>query len=191
MGSSNTNKKKNESSDIYITSNNKNSHILDDLTEHDSQLPYNFNINMLNYHNKYRTYHSCKSLKINDELNQIANEYAKDIITSKNIQDKNYIIFQEDILGENILISNQEENEENICKKWYEEKKIYNYGLNTFQKGTNHFTQLIWEKTMHVGFGKYVDLEHKKYCYVALYYPAGNIFGEFVDNVHPSVHIKS
>ena len=191
MGSSNTKQNKNESSDIYITYNNKNDHNLNDSTEHGSQLPYNFNINMLNYHNKYRTDHSSKSLKIHEELNQRANEYAKDIITSKNIQNKNYIIFQDDILGENILISNQEENEENICKKWYEEKKIYNYGLNTFQKGTNHFTQLIWEKTMYVGFGKYIDLENKKYCYVALYYPAGNIFGEFADNVHHSVNIKS
>ena len=90
MGSSNTKQNKNESSDIYITYNNKNDHNLDDSTEHGSQLPYNFNINMLNYHNKYRTDHSSKSLIIYEELNQRANEYAKDIITSKETTKNEY-----------------------------------------------------------------------------------------------------
>ena len=53
--------------------------------------------------------------------------------------------------------------------------------MNNFQKDTNNFTQLIWKSTKFVGFG--CSNFNGKYCYVALYYPAGNILGEFTDNV--------
>ena len=136
---------------------------------------------MLECHNNYRKKHFSKELNINNELNSIAEDYAKNIV-EKNLEIGQNILYKNDILGENIFISNKKEKEEDICKNWYEEKNRYNYELNSFQKETNNFTQMIWSSTNEVGFGCFNN--DKKYCYVALYYPAGNIFGQFKKNVN-------
>ena len=145
-------------------------------------IPLNdFNKKMLECHNSYRKKHSSKELNINNELNSIAEDYAKNIV-EKNLNIGQNILYKNDIVGENIFISNIKEKEEDICKNWYEEKNRYNYELNSFQKKTNNFTQMIWSSTNEVGFGCFNN--DKKYCYVALYYPVGNIFGQFKKNVN-------
>ena len=184
MGASNANPQHNFSEKGLIVSYNQNNGSLDN-TLNESQLLDSFNTNMLKYHNDYRLMHQSEILNNNEELNQKANKYAKDLLTSPSyVNNKEYIIYKGDILGENILISNKEEKEATICDNWYKEILNYKFGLNSFQKGTNHFTQLIWENTKDVGFGFYFDSKNNKYCYVALYFPAGNIFGQFTDNVH-------
>lgn len=70
----------------------------------------------------------------------------------------------------------------NICDEWYKESENYNYKLNKFQKGTGHFTQIIWKDTKMVGFG-FRKKEHTNYV-VAYYYPAWNIFKEFKSKVN-------
>ena len=142
--------------------------------------PELFNKNMLEYHNKLRKMHHCNKLENNIELNIKANKYAEILLgVNKNNEGVNF--YKEDILGENVYITDKEEKEENICQYWYDENKKYNYELNNFQKDTNHFTQLIWNSTKLIGFG-YANLNNK-ICYVALYYPAGNVFGQFTKNV--------
>ena len=138
-----------------------------------------FNKNMLEFHNKYREIHHSAKLENTVELNDKANEYAKMLLGVKEYNEG--IIFNENVLGENIYYSDKEEKEENICQYWYNEKNKYNYDLNNFQKGTNHFTQLVWNSTKLIGFG-YANYNNK-YCYVALYSPAGNVFGQFTNNV--------
>ena len=138
--------------------------------------------NMLTYHNSLRKKHQSHKLQNNFELNNKAQKYAENLIipnTNTDLEEIN--LYNGEILGENILISDKEEKTEDICNKWYKEKNNYNYDLNNFQKDTNNFTQLIWKSTKFVGFG--CSKFNGKYCYVALYYPAGNIFGEFSNNV--------
>ena len=139
-----------------------------------------FNKNMLEFHNKFRKEHHSNKLENNIELNNKANKYAEILLgIRENNEGVNF--FNEDILGENIYISDNEEKAENICQNWYNENKIYDYELNNFQKGTNNFTQLVWNSTKLIGFG-YANHNNKN-CYVALYYPAGNVFGQFTNNV--------
>ena len=144
-----------------------------------SKSPELFNKNMLEFHNKYREIHHSAKLENTVELNDKANEYAEMLLGVKEYNEG--IIFNENVLGENIYYSDKEEKEENICQYWYNEKNKYNYDLNNFQKGTNHFTQLVWNSTKLIGFG-YANYNNK-YCYVALYSPAGNVFGQFTNNV--------
>ena len=138
--------------------------------------------NMLTYHNSLRKKHQSNNLQNNSELNNKAQKYAENLIIPNTNTDLTEInLYNGEILGENIFISDKEEKTEDICNNWYIEKNNYNYDLNNFQKDTNNFTQLIWKSTKFVGFG--YSYFNGKYCYVALYYPAGNIFGEFTNNV--------
>ena len=138
------------------------------------------NKKMLELHNKFRRIHQVDNLKKNNELNIKAKKYAQ-MLLEQNSHLKENNLYNNEITGENIYISDKEESEENIFNLWYNEKSNYNYELNNFQRGTNHFTQIVWKSTKQVGFGSFKS--SNKFCYVALYYPAGNIFGKFGENV--------
>jgi len=131
-------------------------------------------------HNKLRIKHGSPELIINEELNKLAQNYAEKII----MHNANKIfpppIYQDSLLGENILLSH-EENAEYICNRWYNECENYNYNEKKYQEGKIHFTQIIWKETSQVGFG--FVLNNNNLCSVALYYPAGNVLGEFKKNV--------
>ena len=154
---------------------NKNSNVIEDKKEQNVDCKI-----MLEFHNKYRERHKSNKLKIKPELNDKANEYAKYLVEQNSLTNQNIFNMDEN-LGENIFFSDKKEKVINVCNKWYNENKNFKYGLNNFQKDTNHFTQLIWNSTTDVGFGFYNT--DNIYCYVALYYPQGNIFGQFTNNV--------
>ena len=177
---------KGNSKKAFITSSIK-SNKTSNISEYEPEISSDFIQNMLYGHNRYRINHNSNTLQIKEELNQRAGKYARDLLISQSLIDNDdyYIIYKEDILGENIFIADNKENEENILKNWYSEKNKYNYDLNTFQPDTNHFTQMIWKDTKEVGFGYFFNEINKKFCCVALYYPAGNIFGKFTENVLP------
>ena len=59
--------------------------------------------------------------------------------------------------------------------------KYYNYSCGGFASNTGHFTQVVWAETTHVGVsvsacGNYI---------FANYFPAGNMQGQFQNNVFP------
>ena len=142
---------------------------------------------MLRKHNEMRIKHNVQKLKSNEKLNKLAKIYAEKIINNKeNIEP---LLYNEDVLGENIFISKTGLSSQEIFEAWYNEHKNYDFNKNKFQKGTGHFTQIVWKETKEVGFGKieFGDL----LCLVALYYPAGNKFGEFTKNVYESNNNES
>ena len=135
----------------------------------------------LNKHNELRIKHESPKLKINKDLNKLAQEYAKQILDSEGKKSFPSNIYNDSTLGENILIS-QRITAEEMCQKWYDEINSYDFNINKFQKEASHFTQLIWKETKEVGFG--YAFKKDKFCGVALYYPAGNVLGEFSKNVN-------
>ena len=140
----------------------------------------------LQLHNEFRKKHNSPELKKNEELNEMAQKYAENLIKNKNKNKKGfqYNIFNNILLGENIIISNKK-TPEDICNKWYKESDCYDFSLNKYQKNSGHFTQMIWKETKEFGFGFCFDNE-SNFCAVALYYPAGNILGEFSKNIQKS-----
>jgi hypothetical protein len=62
----------------------------------------------------------------------------------------------------------------------------YNFGAPGFQKGTGHFTQIVWRGTRVVGCG--VASCSGKALWVCRYAPAGNVVapGYFEKNVLPT-----
>ena len=137
----------------------------------------------LENHNQKRALHESKPLKINEELNKLAVEYAKQISDGNSIKEK---LYNGIFLGENIYIYKGEKLDVNeMCNDWYNEINKYDKQLNQYQKNTSHFTQMIWKGTKELGFGIVKNKKDKDKIFyaVALYYPPGNILGEFKENV--------
>ena len=133
----------------------------------------------LEEHNLKRDLHDSPHLLKNEQLCNLAEKCALEL--SKNENNINYI-YKDEFLGQNIYIyKGNNLNIRNIFNEWYEEIKYYNSNLNKFQKNSSHFTQMIWKETKEIGFG-YIERGDTFYA-VALYYPPGNTFGEFKNNV--------
>jgi uncharacterized protein YkwD len=69
---------------------------------------------------------------------------------------------------------------------WYDEVRQYNFGAPGHQKGTGHFTQIIWRGTRQVGCA--VANCNGRNLWACRYAPAGNIVnpGYFEKNVLPT-----
>lgn len=71
-----------------------------------------------------------------------------------------------------------------MTESWYNECQKYDYeNRRSYQSGTGHFTQIVWEKSQEVGFAQAQGASMN--FAVAMYYPAGNFLGEFERNVLP------
>ena len=146
---------------------------------------------MYEKHLELRENHGCSrsDFEIEEQLNEMAQKYIKKLIDEENeaidIIFNNYT-YNNDVLGENIYISDELLKPDEICDKWYSEIKNYKYNDNKkFQKNTSHFTQIVWKSTKKVGFC--YKINNKRIYVVALYYPAGNIFSQFDNNVLPKI----
>ena len=135
----------------------------------------------LNIHNEYRKKHNARILDLSLELSGKAKKRILQL--EKGLVNINSELDDKDNeFGENLYISTKNDfNIEKVCEIWYNEKNKYNFDLNTYQKGTGHFTQMIWKETQKIGFG-YLNNNGKIY-FLALYSPAGNELFKFKENV--------
>ena len=134
----------------------------------------------LQTHNELRKKHGASDLTMNEKLNEMAQDYAQKLLNYEGNKAFPFNIYKDSLLGENITISKKEDPEK-ICMKWYNENKAYDFDSNKFQKEAIHFTQLVWKSTKEIGFGFYFN--NNNFISVALYYPCGNVLGEFSKNV--------
>ena len=136
-----------------------------------------------------------KDFKIIDITNYLKDDntgYEQDFIDYEKYyyeRDSNIHYEKDDFdneIGENLYISTEDrKNNDNIinaCKIWYNEKNKYNFDLNKYQKGTGHFTQMVWKETQKIGFS-YCKLKNGKSIFLVLYYPIGNEIFKFKKNV--------
>ena len=141
---------------------------------------------ILKIHNDIRQKNKHEKIKLNDKLTQIAQKTADnfDILEETNFQIENYN-------NEPLGINYEKFNEDNlkikdICEKWINEgnkKQIKNFSK------IKHFTQIIWKNTKEIGIG-YSELNNKEKILVILYYPAGNIFEEFNENIPKGIFLE-
>ena len=138
----------------------------------------------LTKHNELRKLHSSPELKINKQLNIIAQKYAE-YLASKNKFQHSKNKYNDENLGENLYCcSGTILNGNEMTEEWYNE--IEDYDFNKHEKSENincgHFTQVIWNGSKEVGFGGAMSKKGVWYG-VANYYPAGNILGDFEKNI--------
>ena len=141
---------------------------------------------ILKIHNDIRQKNKHEEIKLNDKLTQIAQKTADnfDILEETNFQIENYNnkplgINYEKFNDDNLKIKD-------ICEKWIMEgnkKQIKNFSK------IKHFTQIVWKNTKEIGIG-YSELNNKEKILVILYYPAGNIFEEFNENIPKGIFLE-
>ena len=170
---------------VYDNENNNNNQYNNNDSNKNNQMNSSmteiYNI-ALDIHNKYRSQHGSKELALNLDLCEIAQKYAEQCSETNTI-DHYCNLYNNEIIGQNIeVVENSQLNYSDICKKWYHEKDQYDFALNKFNSKARHFTQLIWRDSKYVGFG-YSTSDDGKMYFVAYYYPAGNIFNKFSENV--------
>lgn len=133
-------------------------------------------------HNELRQKHQSQVLEWNPDLASSASDWAK------RLADKGYMQHSDTRLGENIVITDEDDGNitgSGVVDKWAREEALYDYTNPKWQKGTSHFTQMIWKSTTEVGIAR-VPLESGKgYVIVAHYKPAGNTnrAGDYAKNV--------
>ena len=141
-----------------------------------------FELDALELHNKYRSKHHSPPLTLNKDLCYIAKKFADKLIqNNKKKYDYSFGKYKDNDMGENIfLFIGKQASAEIAVDAWYNESKIYDFKKD-FQKGTEHFTQLVWKDTKEVGFG--ISNQGNKCFIVANYYPPGNFLGKYNINV--------
>ncbi|KOX67239.1 Golgi-associated plant pathogenesis-related protein 1, partial [Melipona quadrifasciata] len=124
-------------------------------------------------------------------LNQLAQEWADELARRAILRyrsDPEY--------GENIYRSFWRDvpyriKPEDPLERWYGEGSYFKYGEDEMKDldAARHFTQLIWKKTESIGLGLAND-DSGKFYLVCIYHPAGNVAGEFVENVFPPTQVR-
>ena len=141
---------------------------------------------ILKIHNDIRQKNKHEKIKLIDKLTQIAQKTADnfDILEESNFQIENY---NNKPLGINYEKFNEDNSKiKDICEKWINEgnkKQIKNFSK------IKHLTQIIWKNTEEIGIG-YSELNNKEKILVILYYPAGNIFEEFDNNIPKGIFLE-
>jgi len=138
---------------------------------------------MVKLHNELRIKHDSPPLNENEELNNMASSYAKSLANNQEKNNCEYNVYKEEILGENIFITDYKKPKD-IFKKISNEKYEYDFDKNKYSSSSAHFTQAIWKDTTDIGCGFWADKASKKNFIVLLYYPAGNVLGNFNINVN-------
>lgn len=72
---------------------------------------------------------------------------------------------------------------EQAIDMWYHEIDAFDWSKPRFTGATGHFSALVWATTTRIGWGEARDEVKGWTVYVAQFTPAGNIAGQFAENV--------
>ncbi|EDO37114.1 predicted protein, partial [Nematostella vectensis] len=149
-----------------------------------------FDKNCLEAHNEYRKRHGAKEMTWSASLAADAQKWA-DKLSQTDAFKHDYASINSKSQGENLAyFTPQKPNNTAIMDAfdaWYDESSKYDYANAKFSKETGHFTQLVWKATQKMGIGTAKNAKGDKEYVVARFSPAGNIKGQFADNVLPSI----
>ncbi|CAG7677361.1 unnamed protein product [Allacma fusca] len=133
-------------------------------------------------HNHYRSNHSAPPLALDQNLSIQSQNWADELLR------QNRIIHSPLVLqyGENIFHAHVKQNipPKRCVKSWYKEEQKYDWDNIGHQKGTGHFTQLIWKGSRILGVGYATSLNGGTFL-VCNYDPPGNTEDNFAANVLP------
>ncbi|XP_074057772.1 Golgi-associated plant pathogenesis-related protein 1 isoform X2 [Macrotis lagotis] len=137
---------------------------------------------LLKAHNDYRRKHGCPPLKLDNKLNQEAQQYADALAITKVL--KHSSDSSRGNCGENLAWASYDQPGHDVADRWYSEIKNYDYKNPGFAPESGHFTAMIWKNTKKMGVGKACANDGSSYV-VARYFPAGNIInpGFFEENI--------
>lgn len=138
----------------------------------DAMQPYaaGWQSDVLKAHNAFRAGHCAPPLTWANDLASSAQAWA------------NACVFAHDSghgFGENLAGGSEQPTE-----LWYAENTDYKFTAPGFSSKTGHFTQVVWRASTKLGCGR-AQCGFGVY-YVCRYSPAGNVLGQFEQNVLPA-----
>ena len=151
----------------------------------DSNTIDQFRVDAMLAHNIYRDKHDSVPLQHCKVLSDLAQKWADKISREDKLLHSIpewRMQYNKVMLGEN-LVSTQDFKitGKGMSDMWYSESFKHDFNRED-QKDTRSFTQMIWNESRQVGFGR-AQSRTKNWYAVALYHPCGNIEGEFKENV--------
>lgn len=136
----------------------------------------------LTLHNKYRTKHGSPAMTLTQNLNNQAQKCAQYYTQKRTID---HSCPYKSGAGENLVGGAGSWDGVSFVQlgtqMWYDEVKDYDFNHPGFSATTGHFTQLVWKASTRLGIG-YASVDGYTAA-VALYNPAGNVEGQFPQNV--------
>ena len=140
----------------------------------------------LEAHNRARAQHNVPPLDWSKELELECLKWAKKIAEQTGLHHAANL----NGIGENIYMTSKGIG--NIAaeatKNWYSEIEKYDFNLGRYQRGTGHFTQVVWKSNTELGMARVKSPNGNVYI-VARYSPGGNDLNKFKDNILPPVRI--
>ncbi|CAF0857943.1 unnamed protein product [Adineta steineri] len=136
----------------------------------------------LQVHNELRRRHGVESLRLNNDLTKLAQQWANHLASTGTLVHSK-TKYRNVNVGENLRCQSWSITGKEMTQSWYNECNKYDYRNPSYQPGTGHFTQVIWKDSQEVGFAQ---AQGTSMIYaVAMYYPPGNYVGDFDRNVFP------
>jgi hypothetical protein len=155
------------------------------LLEEDNNDLDQFRVDAYEAHNIYRENHGAGNLQYCESLSIYAQYWAESMAKSCKIAHSPpqwRAKYNGDPLGENVLVTNRfKVTGKGLSDMWYSESFKHDYYEET-QADTKSFTQMVWNDSKQVGFGRAKGGNGNWYA-CAHYYPAGNIPNDFKNNV--------
>lgn len=145
------------------------------------------NQDALKAHNELRAKHGVPPVKLAKDLQDYAQKWAEHMASKGDFNHSSCKLNGQSI-GENIAFTGSSRSTDyagkDFTQSWYSEIKDHNFAKD-HQSGTGHFTQVVWKGTTEVGFGKAKSIDGCKVYVCGSYRPAGNMIGDFKNNVLP------
>jgi uncharacterized protein YkwD len=134
---------------------------------------------LLAAHNRVRAKHCAAPLAWSPELAKVAQKWADHLRAAGCVFEHSQTDY-----GENLAAgSDGALDPDGVVGMWYGEIDKYDFRRGGFSMETGHFTQVVWRGTSHVGCG--TSRCNGMTIWVCNYDPAGNVEGEYKDNVRP------
>ncbi|XP_058124436.1 uncharacterized protein LOC131282225 [Anopheles ziemanni] len=142
------------------------------------------------WHNEYRMRHGAPALSVSSELCEYAKQWANHLASTNELYYQSGTNYGQNIFccPANSLLTDLSGQE--VATYWYSTSRRYDYFKESHLLHTNvntgHFSQMVWRGSRYFGVSKSISKTGKLFV-VAYYYPAGNVMGEFRQNVLPPI----
>ena len=139
------------------------------------------------YINNYRQLNQAPPLKWDGTIATFSQNWANYLLTNNLFQHSGTQLYGENLAyfqgyGVDVLT---------LLKKavdlWYNEISLYDFKNPGFSSGTGHFTCLVWVASTTFGMGFSFDASTQTVDVVFNTSPPGNVIGQFVQNVLPTI----
>lgn len=153
-----------------------------------------FRSTTLSQHNARRATHRSPSLTSSNSLDSSAQSWAERLASTGTFQHSSPS--QRNNAGENLYVYyttapsiSASTLGSQAVTSWYNEVSAYNYASPGFSSQTGHFTQVVWRGSTQLGCGAARGVttrngtRYNAFYVVCHYAPAGNVTGQFPQNV--------